>query len=192
MDKNVLDDTPSMQRVTILCGSADPDGATRTMCGCARSHLESKGVSVNLIVVSDMDVSHCRDCDGCRDGMCVLDDEMDVIYDAFATSDMLILACPIHFSGPSSLIKLVMDRFQPYWFDETLPHPSHAVALLCGGSPEPRFDATIYTMRAFAITTGMEWKGQYCLGDTDSGVDLERIRSGVSSFLDGVIGDGKG
>ena len=176
-----------MPEALILCGSADPEGVTRAMCVSARSHLEAMGYSSELMVLSDLGISHCTDCGGCSSGRCVIDDGMGEVYRRFASADLLVLASPIHFSGPSSIIKTAMDRFQMYWFDRTLAHPSRCVALLCGGSPEPRFSFTVSIFRAFCITTGMVWSGHLEVPDTDSRGG-EGVDDAVGAFLADVIG----
>jgi multimeric flavodoxin WrbA len=172
---------------TIVCGSADPDGVTRGMCDSACDLLASYGCEVRLFVVSDMDIGHCRDCGGCEDGGCVIDDDMSQIYDSISSSDILVLATPMHFSSPSSLLKTVMDRMQPYWFDHGRPHPSYCIGLLCGGSKEPFFEVTERILRSFCLTMGMDYKGSVKIPDTDSG-DIDP-RPAVRGFLEAVRED---
>ena len=159
-----------MLRATIICGSADDNGVTARMCETAKSSLEGKGYDVSLYRPSEMNIGHCRDCDGCIKGTCVIEDDMSLIYRSFSESDLLILSSPIHFSGPSSIIKTVMDRFQPYWCNG-MEHPDYCIALLCGGSKQPNFEITEKIIRAFCLTTRMEYRGSLQIPDTDSGID---------------------
>ena len=176
-----------MPKATILCGSANPEGVTISMCREAEGCLESAGYDVDLIILSELEINHCTDCGACRDGGCIMDDGMAVVYDSFSTSDLLILASPIHFSGPSSLIKTAMDRFQLYWYNRDLPHPRYCAAMLCGGSEEPRFQFTVSIFRAFSITTGMEWLGHAEIPFTDERHDSE-VHERIPAFIDGLIG----
>lgn len=180
-----------MPKATVLCGSARTDGVTRAMCSSATEHLRDMGWRADTILLSDLDIRHCTDCGSCRHTGCVIWDDMDVVYKAFQSSDMVVLASPIHFSGPSSLIKTAMDRFQPWWFDGTLPHPSVSVGLLCGGSDRPFFGNTVSIFRAFSITTGMEWRGHLEISGTDR-KGSEGVPEKVSSFLDSVVHGVKG
>lgn len=170
-----------MPGATIICGSADEGGVTFGMCSHAQTVLESKGYSVAFFRPSEMDIRHCRDCGGCDEGGCVLEDDMQHIYDSFLESDLLVLASPIHFSGPSSILKTVMDRFQPYWGNKGMRHPQYCIALLCGGSKSPNFQITESIIRAFCITTDMEYRGSLQIPDTDSGVD--DVKDRVERFL---------
>lgn len=174
-------------KATILCGSADPEGVTDSMCRCADEYLRSKGYQVDLFRLGYMDIGHCRDCDGCAGGRCIIEDDMSAIYDSYHGSDLLILASPIHFSGPSSLIKTAMDRFQPIWHDNCSPHPSRCAALLCGGSEKPNFEYTEHIFKAFCITCGMEYMGSARIPATDFVVS--DVSATISSYLQGIIPD---
>ena len=176
----------SMPKATVLCGSAKPDGVTRAMCGSAAEHLRGLGWRVETIMLSDLDIRHCTDCGTCRHTGCVIGDDMDIVYKAFQSSDMLVMASPIHFSGPSSIMKTAMDRFQPWWFNPNLPHPSVSVGLLCGGSDEPLYRNTVSIFRAFSFTTGMEWRGHLEISGTDRN-GSEGVPEKVSAFLDSVL-----
>lgn len=163
-----------MSGAIIICGSAEEGGVTYAMCSSAKAVLEKKGYQVSLFNPSDMDLHHCRDCKGCAQGECIIEDEMSSIYRSFSESDLIVLASPIHFSGPSSILKMVMDRFQPYWCNKDLTHPDYCISMLCGGSKQPNFQITETIIRAFCLTTGMEYRGSLQIPDTDSGVsDLE-------------------
>ncbi len=173
-----------MATATVICGTADPVGTTRAMCDQAQRILESKGWKVLSFNPADMDIAHCRDCDSCTDGRCIIHDDMDSIYEAFSSSDLLILSTPMHFSGPSSVIKTVMDRFQPYW-NKSLGHPRQCALMMCGGSKEPNFDLTERIVKAFCITTGMEYKGSLRIPDTDSGV--HHLEDEVLDFMSSIL-----
>lgn len=153
-------------KALIICGSRD-GGFTSEMCRSFSKGLESCGVSSEIIFPIEMDINHCTGCGCCSaSGECNISDEMDAIYKAFEENDMLVLATPIHFSGPSSVIKTVIDRFQPVWFKKG-GHPAYMTALLSGGSPSPRFSNTVSIFKAFSITADMKWLGHLEISDTD-------------------------
>lgn len=157
------------------------------MCESAEEMLRAKGHTVELVIPSEMDIGHCRDCASCGQGGCIIHDDMSEIYDSFSQADLLILATPIHFSGPSSIMKTVIDRFQPFWGSRGLRHPACCAAMLCGGSKRPNFENTEGIIRALCITTGMEYRGSLRIPDTDSGAD--DVEERVCSFLSAVTED---
>lgn len=174
-----------MGRALVVCGSARMNGVTDSMSRSAVSALERAGYDVSLEYVTD-DIVHCRDCGLCTDGQCAIDDAMSPIYEAFSESDLLVLVTPIHFSGPSSLIKTVMDRFQPYWFVKDMPHPSRMMVLMCGGSEDPEFRPTIKIMKAFAAMLGMEWMGHLEVSGTDR-TKGEDAPEAVARFIERAV-----
>ncbi len=174
-------------RVIIICGSADESGVTMRMCSSAEEILRSNGHTAELFTPSEMTIGHCRDCGACEHDGCIIRDDMSEIYDSFSQADLLILASPIHFSGPSSILKTVMDRFQPFWGNRELGHPDYCMAMLCGGSKQPNFEITERIIKAFCITTGMEYRGSLQIPDTDTVVDDvdERVERFLSAITEG-------
>ena len=172
-------------KALILCGSGNREGFTNAMCQGAERALSSDGWDVDVPRPYDMDVRHCNGCLGCRkDGRCVIDDDMGEVYSLFEGADLLILATPIQFSGPSSVLKTVVDRFNPYWYRKGA-HPSRCAAMMCGGSESPRFSNTVSILKAFSATVGMEWAGELCLGGTDSG-DTAYYERKAGEFTAGI------
>ena len=155
-----------VRKVTILCGSADKDGVTDAMCRAAENTLGSRGYDVEVFHLGELNIGHCKDCGQCKNGKCIIEDDMSQIYQSYMESDYLLLATPIHFSGPSSLIKMAIDRFQPVWFDKG-KHPQTCIGMLCGGSDNPDFEPTEKIFKAFCITCEMTYFGSLKIPATD-------------------------
>lgn len=175
-----------MNRVLIICGSAGRGGVTETMCQAAAEVFRANNCDVYVAYPSDMDIHHCTGCDACAEGRCSIDDDMGILYRLFGESDLVVLATPLHFSGPSSLLKTVLDRFQAYWHDKVLPHPLACCAMLCAGSPEPNFAPTVSILKAFSITTKMKWMGHMEFPDTDARGE-EGAADAVRGFIEGIL-----
>lgn len=154
-------------KALIWCGSGDPKGFTAAMCQGAAAGLREAGLEVEIVPLAGRQVAHCTGCLHCRDGNgCIIADDMTDLLAAIARTDLLIAATPIHFSGPSSILKTVLDRCNPFWYAPG-PHPKYLAALLCGGRPAPNFQNTISILRAFGATLGTEWCGELALGGAD-------------------------
>lgn len=172
-------------KALIVCGSGNTDGFTYAMCQGAERGLKEAGWEAETIFPYRMDIRHCNGCLGCRGGgNCVIGDDMAEVYALFERADLLLLATPIHFSGPSSILKALVDRFNPYWY-RGRPHPPRCAVLICGGSDIPHFSNTVSILKAFSITVGMEWAGELCLGGTDRG-DVKDYGARAEEFVSGI------
>ena len=153
-------------KALIICGSRE-GGFTSEMCRSFSKGLAVRGISSDMIFPIEMNIGHCTGCGDCsKDGKCIISDDMSIIDEAFENSGLLVLASPVHFSGPSSIIKTVIDRFQPVWFTDKR-HPAFAAALLSGGGPAPAFSHSVSIFKALSNTAEMEWLGHLGISGTD-------------------------
>ena len=163
-------------KAAIICGSRD-GGVTSEMCRSFSNGLAAHGICADVFFPIKMNIAHCTGCGSCSgNGVCELSDDMDIFYETFRKCDLFVLATPIHFSGPSSVIKTVIDRFQPIWF-KAGEHPAFVVALLSGGGPSPNYRNTVSILKAFSITAEMEWLGHLEISDTDKEGMLDAAKS---------------
>ena len=83
--------------------------------------IEAAGSVVEVFNLNLMEIKPCQNCGGCDEtGICILKDEMAVIYDAIRTADRIILASPIFFFGLSAQAKIMIDRCQSFWCEKYL------------------------------------------------------------------------
>ncbi|NLA11484.1 MAG: flavodoxin family protein [Firmicutes bacterium] len=102
----------------ILAISASPrrngnsELALRSFCRAA----EENGITVELIRLQELRLEPCRGCELCEaDGICVVKDKMQPLYEKVAAVKGLVLATPIYFGSLSAQLKIFMDRFQSWW-----------------------------------------------------------------------------
>lgn len=156
-------------KATLIVGSGRKGGNTEIQCEAVADALAEDGFEVVTLKPYWMDIKHCCGCDRCfSEGSCFIDDDMDVVYEAFETSDLIVLATPVYFSGPSSVLKQIIDRFQLYWHKNQETPTGKTIALVStGGSSNPRFENVISICRAFAITLNAKWGGESLVENTD-------------------------
>jgi len=153
----------------ILIGSARKSGSTSKLCSKASDSLRAAGVNVKVMYPYDMDIGHCTNCNTCEDlGRCVIDDDMTEIYDAVNNSSILILGTPVHFSGISSILKQVIDRFQCAWH---VPLKTKRIVgvIANGGTADPYFNNIISEMRSLSNILNGKWGGSMTVRETDLG-----------------------
>jgi len=90
--------------------------------------------------MSNSTISPCKHCGGCKkSGVCVIDDDMRILYERFLTSDYVVLASPVIFGNVSGNFLNVFSRLQCFFKEyKVLPkvgkEKKGAVILTAGGS----------------------------------------------------------
>lgn len=150
---------------------------------------------VFLAPVSTLEVAGCNACDWCKrkasgedvgsdDGdkaadvsdfpseedanrRCVIRDDMDDIYPLLEDADELIVVAPVYFAGPSSQLKAVLDRFQPYFWTRQRARRRPCTLHVVGEGGDPHgFDPLVGTVRSAAAVAGfrlervLDWVGK--------------------------------
>lgn len=90
-----------------IVGSAKKNGRTALH---VREALKGAGCSSEILFLSDYNVRPCTDCDACRKGECVIEDDMRRIYPLLEKADGIIVGSPVYFGSLSAQLKLVFDR----------------------------------------------------------------------------------
>lgn len=172
-------------KAVVLIGSARRRGNTEMLCDSVSQGMASADADVTVMFPYGMDIGHCTNCGGCDStGVCVIDDDMSIIYEEVAESDVIVLGTPVHFSGTSSILKQVIDRFQCLWRRGPEARKRMQALVAVGGSDEPNFKNIVSVSKAVANTLGADWGGQFTAAATDGGLSNET--------LDGAYVFGKG
>lgn len=133
-----------MSKVVILVGSPRKGGNTEAI---AKAFAEGASThhEVEILSIADLNVAPCIGCNTCftREGnACFRHDDMDKVYAALATADILVIASPVYFYGISSQLKAVIDRLHTPLRNTF--HIKQACILLCGAASLPElFDAIL-------------------------------------------------
>ncbi|MHB1126145.1 MAG: flavodoxin family protein [Bacillota bacterium] len=105
-----------MGTVLGIAGSPRRHGNTEILLDAALDGARGRGHDVGKVVLSRVDVKPCLACNKCaRDGQCVQQDHMLVLYDKLLMADWLVLAGPIFFYGVPAQLKALIDRAQALW-----------------------------------------------------------------------------
>ncbi len=89
--------------------------------------------------LNELDIHYCRGCFACRtnrDGRCIMQDDMDNIYDNIKDFDSFILVSPIYFNQISAQAKTFIDRLFPCYEAETLKGKKIYLILVGEGTKE--------------------------------------------------------
>jgi multimeric flavodoxin WrbA len=94
-----------------ISGSPRTAGNSEILLGHALEPFREQGWTVFEFHLSNRAVAPCRGCDGCtQTGACVIDDEMDQLYQAYACCAALIIASPAYYRNVTAQLKAVFDR----------------------------------------------------------------------------------
>jgi multimeric flavodoxin WrbA len=72
---------------------------------------KNRGTETQVWYSGELDINPCRGCLGCvKSGKCVIDDDMQPLYDAFKNAEALVLGAPIYMGQMSAQAKIFIDR----------------------------------------------------------------------------------
>ena len=171
----------------IIVGSPRTDGRSAHLANMLFETCieECPDDELALAPVSTLSVAGCIGCDACRDNIaklvelgeealeddftpCVIDDDMQEIYELIDSADEITVVSPVYFAGPPSQLKALLDRLQPYYWtnarvEEKRPVVLHVVGE--GGDPHG-FSALVSIVRSalavagFRLETVFDWVGK--------------------------------
>ncbi|MFH1584192.1 MAG: flavodoxin family protein [Actinomycetota bacterium] len=97
-------------------GSPRIGGNTDILLDKVLEGAKSKGLKTEKISLNKLKFSPCQECENTRDdGVCIIEDDMQIIYKKVKEADAIILASPIFFGSLSAQMKMMIDRFQCIW-----------------------------------------------------------------------------
>ena len=103
-------------KVLGINGSPRKGGNTDILLDEALKGAGSAGCSCEKITLNEIDFSACQECESIPDnGDCIVNDDMQSVYEKVDTADAIIVASPIFFGSLSAQTKMMIDRFQCRW-----------------------------------------------------------------------------
>jgi multimeric flavodoxin WrbA len=162
-----------------LYGSPRKGGNTDILLDEFLRGCEKKGATCERIRVAPLKISGCTGCGGCeKTGRCVVEDDMQTLYEPLEKSRCVVLAAPIYFYNVPAQAKAVIDRTQALWTRKYIRQeagPGSAAGpdrrgffIGVGATRGKRlFDGTIQTMRYFFDAIDVEYSGTLVYGEVD-------------------------
>jgi len=99
-----------MKILGLVC-SPRKGGNTEILVDQALASAREAGAETEKLHVADLNIAPCDACDGCRaDGVCVVDDDMQTVYERLDEADGLIFGTPVYFLNVSAQAKAIIDR----------------------------------------------------------------------------------
>ncbi len=132
--------------VSVLCiaGSPRRGGNSDALLDALAEGVVEAGGEARRLVASESGANPCRGCNACsRTGRCIQRDGMDEVHALIDAAEAVAVATPVFFATVPAVLKIVFDRFQPYWARRYVlgePRPAHkrpGAILVVGGGGDP-------------------------------------------------------
>ncbi|HOC82866.1 MAG: putative NAD(P)H-dependent FMN-containing oxidoreductase YwqN [Synergistetes bacterium ADurb.Bin155] len=150
-----------MKRILGILGSPRRGGNSETLARKVLEGAAENGWVTDVIRLQDLEINGCTDCRRCWSGgsPCVIDDDMDKVYEKIREADLLVFASPLYWYSWSSQIKPVWDRSLPFVHKEARWDLKDKKALLvaAAGDDKPEaFEGMLFSFRTSCRLLGME------------------------------------
>ena len=101
-----------MKKILVLNGSPRKNGKTASLVRAFAEGAESAGNEVRELYVDGLDIASCKACEACsrNGGMCVQEDDMGQVNDAYLWADVVVFASPMYWGTITGQLKVVVDR----------------------------------------------------------------------------------
>lgn len=152
--------------------------------------IGSDGVSVEKIYASSQGIKSCTACEGCyKLGRCVIEDEMQQVYQFIDKADIVISSSPVYFYTVASHMKKLIDRCQAVWASKyktgnPIISKKHRIGyIVCtAGEPENRsyFDCTVRVFELFYKCINTKLIGSLLI----SNVDEKHVKERTDTLLE--------
>jgi multimeric flavodoxin WrbA len=138
--------TESANKPRVLCiaGSPRRHGNSEQLLDALARGVEAAGGTAVRLAAADAGARPCRGCNACsKTGSCIQRDGMDDVYALIDAADAVAVSTPVFFATVPGVLKIVFDRFQPYWARRhVLGQPAPAqkrpgAILVVGGGGDP-------------------------------------------------------
>jgi len=172
-------------------GSPRIGGNTDILLDKALEGARLEGARTEKITLNKLRFSPCQECEDIRDdGSCIVQDDMQELYEKIRDADGLILASPIFFGSLSAQTKMMIDRFQCLWRakyilkkDIGFKKKKGAFISVEGSDRKAFFDNAKSIVRNLFATINADYKGElFCPGIDEKGAILKDPASLKKAF----------
>jgi len=163
-------------------GSPRKDGNTAWAVNQILEGVEEQGANTQVWYSGELDIKPCKGCLGCvNSGGCVIDDDMQKLYNALAQADGLVLGSPVYMGQMSAQAKIFTDRLFAFITPRFSPrfNEGHAgkklILAFTQGNPDPGMFQTYfeYTKSMFQLLE-FDVKGMQIIAGMRNGPAHER------------------
>ena len=156
------------KKIVIINGSPRKNGNTAALIEWFAEGAESAGGRVEIVPAAFLKYKSngcisCRKCQTKKEYECSVDDEGKQALKKMAKAEVIVMATPLYFYGPSAQLKHIFDRmFSLYKWDNDAgtmktPLKGKTFLLIASAYEDIGLDALEKPFRLTAVYTGMEF-----------------------------------
>ncbi|MFH1217566.1 MAG: flavodoxin family protein [Pseudomonadota bacterium] len=172
-------------KVIAFNGSPRKKGNTEVLLTALARGVESAGGEMEIIRLADLAIAPCISCGGCdKTGICVVKDDMGLMYEKIDQARRIILASPIYFYGVTAQAKAFVDRTQALWSRKYLlkgkgewredPDRTGYFVSVAATKGEKIFDGAVLTAKYFYDAIGVPYGGELLVKGVDKRGDMAK------------------
>jgi multimeric flavodoxin WrbA len=107
----VMETDPAMKILAIHGSPRTIRSTTRKLAGFVLEGAADAGAETEMIDLSDLRVTPCTDCEGCRmTGTCVFDDDVPELLSRMREADGIVFGSPVYIDNVTGQMKIFFDR----------------------------------------------------------------------------------
>ena len=111
--------------------------SNRNGCSVKITNKISEKLSIDKIILRENNVQNCIGCLNCHNHpSCILNDDMNLLYDKVLNSDLLVFVTPNYFDGLSGFAKNFFDRLHPFYKFPKLENKKVIFIFVGGGNAD--------------------------------------------------------
>ena len=162
-------------KTLVISGSPRKRGNSELLVDQIAAGIEEAGSTCERIRLEGLEIHPCQGCGGCeKTGHCVIQDDMQGLYDKIDESDRLLIVSPIYFYGVTAQTKAFIDRCQALWSRKYLLKVRHK-----SETPKKGYLVSVSATKGERIFEGAVLTVQY-------GLDAMNYEYGGDFFIRGV------
>jgi multimeric flavodoxin WrbA len=103
----------STKHVLIVAASPRKNSNSTTLAIRAAEGVKDAGGEAEVVLIGNLKIAPCNACDSCRTGSdrgCVINDDMQSLYQKIRDAQSVIFATPVYWFSVSAQMKLFIDR----------------------------------------------------------------------------------
>jgi multimeric flavodoxin WrbA len=184
--------------VAAIYGSPRLDGNTailmnRFLEGVShKAEKVKRDIRMEKIEASRLKISPCRECGNCsRTGECIIDDDMQHIFNILIDADFIAVSSPVFFTTVSGYLKALIDRCQRFWVlkyerqENIIKKSRNGIFIGASGSGSGTiFDCPKKVIRSFFDVLFVDYKAEFLYKSTDSRGDILKNKQALEAVYD--------